>query len=210
MTNWCANGIRFLRHIIVLIAFLLFSVLSAVVTPTAPLNSDQVEFLPQLDVIIANQHEAHFSARAPPTIGIEIVSTGIAVADHGNGVIMLGHETFVASLGFVGDLIATNIADDDFVDVYRAFGGDARAQGFSWTTVDPKSIPNFRDAAGLPSSGASGAKNTADFLLQGRANVNDIIKTRPALPLDGNKGGLPELIIDSKNVDLTDFSVLNP
>ena len=54
---------------------------------------------------------------------------------------------------------------DGTVDVYRAFGGDARAQGFSWTTKDPRKVDNFRDAAGLPSGGASGATNTADFLI---------------------------------------------
>jgi hypothetical protein len=71
-------------------------------------------------------------------------------------------------------------------------------------------VDNFRDAAGLPSGGASGATNTADFLIKGKANASDIIKSRSALPLDGNKGGLPELIIDPKNVNLTDFSVLKP
>jgi hypothetical protein len=96
------------------------------------------------------------------------------------------------------------------VPVYRVFGGDSRAQGFSWTTKDPRSVPNFRDAAGLPSGEASGANNTADFLIQGKVNPADIIKSRPALPLDGNKGGLPELIIDPKNVKLNDFSVLKP
>jgi len=96
------------------------------------------------------------------------------------------------------------------VDVYRVFGGDARAQGFSWTTVDPRTVKNFRDAAGLPSGGASGATNTADFLIKGQAKASDIIKSRSALPLDGNRGGLPELIIDPKNVKLNDFSVLKP
>jgi RHS repeat-associated protein len=99
---------------------------------------------------------------------------------------------------------------DGTIDVYRVFGGDARAQGFSWTTKDPRKVDNFRDAAGLPSGGASGATNTADFLIKGKANASDIIKSRSALPLDGNKGGLPELIIDPKNVNLTDFSVLKP
>lgn len=60
---------------------------------------------------------------------------------------------------------------DEFVDVYRAFGDDARAQGFSWTTKDPRTVSNFRDAAGLPSGGLSGANNSADFLIQGRARV---------------------------------------
>lgn len=94
--------------------------------------------------------------------------------------------------------------------VYRVFGGDARAQGFSWTTTDPRTVRNFRDLAGLPSGGASGATNTADFLIQGRVKASDIIKSRSALPLDGNRGGLPELIIDPKNIKLTDFSVLKP
>ena len=93
--------------------------------------------------------------------------------------------------------------------MYRVFSDDARAQGYSWTTVDPRRVDNFRDAAGLPSVGASGANNSADFLLRGQANVNDIIKTRPALPLDGNVGGLNELIIDPKNIGLTDFSILD-
>lgn len=62
----------------------------------------------------------------------------------------------------------------------------------------------------MPSGGASGSINTADFLIQGKTNINNIIKSRPALPLDGNKGGLPELIIDPKNIDLTDFSVIKP
>jgi adhesin HecA-like repeat protein len=110
-----------------------------------------------------------------------------------------------------GDAARTGArAGDDMVDVYRVFGGDARAQGFSWTTVDPRTVKNFRDAAGLPSGGASGATNTADFLIKGQAKASDIIKSRSALPLDGNRGGLPELIIDPKNVRLNDFSVLNP
>ena len=96
------------------------------------------------------------------------------------------------------------------VTVYRAFGGDSRAQGSSWTTTDPRTVTNFRDKAGLPSGGASGVNNTADFLIQGKVDPANIIKSRPALPLDGNKGGLPELIIDPKNVKLDDFSVLKP
>ncbi len=110
--------------------------------------------------------------------------------------------------GVGGSYAASGSAAGSSSTVYRVFGGDARAQGFSWTTTDPRSVSNFRDLAGLPSGGASGATNTADFLIQGKANIKDIITSRPALPLDGNKGGLPELIIDPKNVNLTDFSVI--
>ena len=62
----------------------------------------------------------------------------------------------------LGSTVATKSGD---VTVYRAFGGDSRAQGFSWTTKDPRTVNNFRDKAGLPSGGASGANNTADFLI---------------------------------------------
>jgi hypothetical protein len=99
---------------------------------------------------------------------------------------------------------------DDMIDVYRAFGGDSRAQGFSWTTVDPRTVKNFRDGAGLPSGGASGSTNTADFLIKGSAKRSDVMEFKLADPLDGNRGGLPELKIDSKNVRLNDFSILNP
>lgn len=104
---------------------------------------------------------------------------------------------------------ATNLAvAEGEVTVYRVFGGDARAQGFSWTTVNPTTVKDFRNLAGLPSGGASRAMNTADFIIEGKVNINNIIKSRSALPLDGNVGGLPELIIDPKNVRLTDFRVL--
>lgn len=112
--------------------------------------------------------------------------------------------------GAIGAKAVAAKGGEDAVDVFRAFGGDARAQGFSWTTKDPRSVSNFRDAAGLPSGGASGSTNTADFLIKGKVNAADIIKRKSADPLDGNKGGLPELVIDPKNVNITNFSVLKP
>ena len=94
--------------------------------------------------------------------------------------------------------------------VYRVFGGDARAGGFSWTPVDPTKVSDFRNVAGLPSGGTSGSMNTAEFMLKGKVNMQDIIKSRSALPLDGNKGGLLEYIIDPNKVRITDFSILKP
>jgi RHS repeat-associated protein len=97
--------------------------------------------------------------------------------------------------------VSTAIKANSTTKVFRAFGGDAKAGGFSWTPIDPKSVGNFRDAAGLPSGGASGSINTAENIIQGTVKNKNIIKKRAALPLDGNKGGLPEYIIDPKNVD---------
>ncbi|WP_410220750.1 hypothetical protein [Pedobacter sp.] len=47
-------------------------------------------------------------------------------------------------------------------------------------------------------------------MLEGTVKNKNIIKTRAALPLDGNKGGLPELIIDPKNVKINRVSGVNP
>ena len=45
--------------------------------------------------------------------------------------------------------------------------------------------------------------------MQLTANANYIIKQRSALPLDGNAGGLPEYIINPKNVNVTRVSGVN-
>jgi RHS repeat-associated protein len=76
-----------------------------------------------------------------------------------------------------------NSAVQEEMTVYRVFGGESRAQGFSWTPVNPNTVSNFRNAAGLPNG------NTASFLLEGTVNPQSIINSRPALPLDGNAGG---------------------
>ena len=62
----------------------------------------------------------------------------------------------------------------------------------------------------MPSGKESGSINTADFMIKGKVDSKNIIKERSALPLDGNKGGLPEYIIDPKNVKIIDLKVLNP
>ena len=119
-----------------------------------------------------------------------------------------------AYLGWVDD-VARGLASAAAVKgreltVYRVFGGDSRAAGFSWTTTHPNSVTNFRNLAGLPSGGASGSTNTANFMVEGKVNFNNIIEYRKAVKLDGNIGGLPEYIIDPQYVKLTNFSVLKP
>ncbi|MFN9026169.1 MAG: hypothetical protein ACK56K_16170, partial [Akkermansiaceae bacterium] len=119
-------------------------------------------------------------------------------------------ENYDASQYDASDYAVAAKGGDEMIDVYRVFGGDARAQGFSWTTVDPRTVKNFRDGAGLPSGGASGSTNTADFLIKGRVQRSDVLEFKMADPLDGNRGGLPELKINPNNVRLNDFSILNP
>lgn len=54
--------------------------------------------------------------------------------------------------------------------VWRAFSGDSKADGASWTTTNSAGLKNFRAAAGLPSGGASGVINTGQFLIEGTVN----------------------------------------
>ncbi|BCJ37006.1 hypothetical protein Athai_45090 [Actinocatenispora thailandica] len=80
--------------------------------------------------------------------------------------------------------------------LYRVYGGDSKAGGASWSPTDPRSVADYRDAAGLPSGGASGATNTGQFVIEGTLNdPTAVVLRRSALPLDGMKGGLTEYII---------------
>ncbi len=88
--------------------------------------------------------------------------------------------------------------------MFRVYGGKAKPGGFSWTSVNPNSVGNFRNAAGLPNV------NTGRFVIEGTVKRSRIINSRSALPLDGNKGGLLEYIIDPKNVNIHRVSGANP
>ncbi|EEE35057.1 YD repeat protein [Rhodobacteraceae bacterium KLH11] len=68
----------------------------------------QAEFFQPQEVSVVEETSVHFAARAPPIVGADIVVTGAAVAEHGNGIIVHGHETHAASLGFGVGFDATN------------------------------------------------------------------------------------------------------
>ncbi len=99
--------------------------------------------------------------------------------------------------------------------IYRVYGGDSKAGGASWSPVDPRSVTNYRDAAGLPSGGASGANNTGRFVIEGiLEDPAAVVAQRSALPLDGMKGGLSECIIpnwlENGSISLRRVSGVNP
>jgi RHS repeat-associated protein len=75
------------------------------------------------------------------------------------------------------------------ITVYRLYGGAAGPLGRSWTSVDPRTMRDPRDSLGLPNS------NTATNLAIGRLVMQEGVISRPALPLDGNRGGAPELVV---------------
>jgi RHS repeat-associated protein len=99
--------------------------------------------------------------------------------------------------------------------LYRVYGGDSAAGGASWSPVNPASVPNYREAAGLPSGGASGVNNSGRFVIEGTlVDPSKVVLTRSALPLDGNAGDLPEYIIpkglDNGAVRVDRVSGVNP
>jgi hypothetical protein len=137
---------------------------------------------------------------------------------------IIGHETAntaaVVAMAGAGEAIGKSVSalsgagatttEAPMTNVYRVYGGDAKADGFSWTTENPNTISNFREVAGLPSGGESGANNTGQFVIEGTVDPKNIMLQRSALQLDGNKGGLPEVIINPKNVTIKRVSGANP
>lgn len=75
--------------------------------------------------------------------------------------------------------------------VFRVFGGRAGQFGRSWTRVDPTNVANYRGAAGLPNA------NTGEYVTTGVVKVKDINKVTKATPIDGNAGGVDEVIIEN-------------
>jgi RHS repeat-associated protein len=73
--------------------------------------------------------------------------------------------------------------------VYRVFGGNSKLYGRSWTNVDPRTIPNYRNESGLPDW------NTGEYLAKGILYDKIGVIERPALTMHGNKGGLLEYYI---------------
>jgi len=91
--------------------------------------------------------------------------------------------------------------------VFRVWGSNPGMEGsapwgHSWSTVDPSTVLNFRNAAGLPSGGASGAMNAGRFVSVGEVADTEGIVARNALTLDGMDGGLPELLFPNPTTQI--------
>ncbi|KAF0163896.1 MAG: RHS repeat-associated core domain-containing protein [Rhodocyclaceae bacterium] len=90
--------------------------------------------------------------------------------------------------------------------VFRVWGDEAGAWGRSWSTVDPRTISDYRNAAGLPN------QNTGRFLSEGILENTTGIKLKSADPLHGNVGGLPEIVIPNpaQQIRMQNVQGLNP
>jgi len=90
--------------------------------------------------------------------------------------------------------------------LYRVWGGESSPYGQSWSRINPKSVPNFRNAAGLPDA------NAARFMSVGTLKNTKGVITRKALPYDGNKGGVDEVLVPDavKKIELKSVQGINP
>jgi hypothetical protein len=94
--------------------------------------------------------------------------------------------------GLVGRIAARGSAAavQEGTTLYRVFGGEARGLGQSWTTVNPGSVKNFREAAGLFPG------NTGQFVIEGTLMSTEGVLLRQARPGPGGIGGtIPEVVV---------------
>lgn len=85
--------------------------------------------------------------------------------------------------------LASEATKETGIRVFRVWGDKSGPWGPSWTTVDPRTVGNFRDVAGLP------VRNSGRFLSEGILMDTRGIALRESLSLHGQIGGLPEVII---------------
>ena len=90
--------------------------------------------------------------------------------------------------------------------LYRVWGDGARPDGRSWTRTNPRTIANYRDAAGLP------VQNGGRFVSAGRLRDPTGVKAGRATPFHGKGGGLDEVIVPdpTRQIDLERVSGVNP
>lgn len=105
-----------------------------------------------------------------------------------------------------GCCLAAESAVPQGTRVFRVWGDEAAAGGRSWTTVDPRTVPNYRNAAGLPN------QNSGRFLSEGILDDASGVRLKPADSLHGNAGGLPEVVVPNPNgqIRLLNVQGLNP
>jgi hypothetical protein len=102
-------------------------------------------------------------------------------------------RSVACGLSGAGRALAADAGDVGAADsyIYRVSGGDARQMGHSWTSEDPSTMANPRDRLGPPD------KNSGRWLNKGYVTDWTGVRSKAhgADPLDGNRGGGPELLV---------------
>ncbi len=95
---------------------------------------------------------------------------------------------------------------DSGSNVWRLFGGTSPGMGNYWATVDPTTISNYANAAGLPPG------NTGRFIVQGVLNDMTGVEVSEAPGIGTNLGGLRQVFVPNPACQITVICVggLNP
>lgn len=95
-----------------------------------------------------------------------------------------------AASAWVRNVLTSDVAAQEGVQLYRVFGDEARGLGQYYTTVNPGTVSNYREAAGLFPG------NSGSFLLEGRLiDAEGAIFAPAAKGPGGVGGGLPEVFV---------------
>lgn len=148
-----------------------------------------------------------FAYTAAATLSAFTPGSGL-IAQEFQGISLAVREAEQVGIAASTETVASELGELKRGDkLFRVFGENNKPVGSSWSRVDPRTVANYRDAAGLPSV------NTGRFVIEGEVLDITGATVRPALPLDGNLGGLDEIYFENgvtNQVRLTRVSGVNP
>ncbi len=102
-----------------------------------------------------------------------------------------------AFFGSPAQFLAAKTAAGEGTQLFRVFGNEAKGLGQYYTTVNPGSVANFREAAGLFPG------NSGQFVLQGTLKNTEGVIFRGAAPGPGGiGGGLPEVFVPNPQTQI--------
>ena len=146
--------------------------------------------------------------------GLVCVASGPGCVASVEAALGIGSATTIEAEGYLSNTPRVGTT------VYRVWGSDPTtpevngsfAWGHSWTPINPATVQNYREIAGLPSGGASGAFNSARFVSEGIIMDPTGISVRSALSLDGLTGNLIEYVIPNPEIQiqLINIAGVNP
>lgn len=147
---------------------------------------------------------------SPSTIGraVGLLGRALLASMLAPAAIILATPTTIQAPAPVGPTTTTTTDDkeDDrnpWQNVYRVAGGDSPLTGQWWSPINPRAIPDYRDAVHLPDT------NSGEFLVEGTVRSSNIILSRLATP----KTGVPratEILVKPGSVKILGIHPLRP
>ena len=165
------------------------------------------------DTMVSGDPQDSMSSQAMQEIGVpRDWANGLDAAISAGGSMGISAASTAARVGYS---VPSTVPRNEFywannVDretlVFRVWGDRAGKLGHSWTTVDPRTVSNYRSAAGLP------LENSGQMLTIGTLKETGPAIYRNALPVGNNPGGIPEILLSNPEtqVEILDTVQLFP